>query len=111
MGNRQCQKRVLFSEDLAEICLLILENDNFDIDPIINVGSGEEISIKKLSKEIAKLTKYDGKIIWDKTKPNGVSRKLLCSKRAKKIGWKSNTSLADGIKKTYDWYLKNNELF
>ena len=75
-GTGNVKREFLFSEDLAEICLLILENDNFDIDPIINVGSGEEISIKKLSKEIAKLTKYDGKIIWDKTKPNVDSRKL-----------------------------------
>ena len=82
-----------------------LEN-NFD-ESIFNVGSGEELSIAKLAKVIAKITEFDGKIVWDKTMPNGTPRKLLDSSKFLKLGWQPEITLKEGIRKTYEWYVKN----
>jgi GDP-L-fucose synthase len=72
-----------------------------------NIGSGKDISIKELAEIIQKLTGHKGKIIWDKSKPDGTPRKLLNISKMKNIGWKYSTELNDGIKKTFEWYLKN----
>ena len=73
---------------------------------IINVGSGDEYTIKPYSK-IAKLIGFKGKIKWDTNKPDGVKRKLLSSSRAHKLGWRNMTNFDEGLKKTYNWFLKN----
>ena len=73
----------------------------------LNVGSGEEISIKNLAEKISVLTNFKGKIEWDQEKPNGNPRKMLDSSRIFKLGWSPKTSLDDGIKKTYIHYLNS----
>ena len=78
-------------------------------DDILNVGSNEEITINKLAEKIKHTINFEGKLNFDKSKPDGNPRKLLDSSNINKIGWKSKTTLTDGLTKTYNWYLENQE--
>ena len=71
----------------------------------INVGTNEDISIKKFSKKISKLLNYNGKIIFDRSKPDGTKRKLMNSSLAKKLGWKAKSNLENNLKKTLSKYI------
>ena len=104
-GTGSPLREFLHVDDLAEAIIFTLEN-NLKED-YYNVGSGQEISISNLALMIKKITKYDGKIVWNKSKPNGTPRKLLDVSRLKKIGWQSKIDLKEGIENTYNWYLKN----
>ena len=73
----------------------------------LNVGSGEEISIKNLVKKIAKFTSYNGEISWDLTKQDGTPRKLLNSERIKTLGWKPEITLDEGIKSTLELFIQS----
>ena len=73
----------------------------------INLGTGEEFTIKKLANIIKKVVNYKGKIEFDKSKPDGIKRKILDNSRLKKLGWKPNISIEEGIKNTYQDFLKN----
>jgi GDP-L-fucose synthase len=75
----------------------------------VNVGTGSEISIKDLASLIAEIIGYEGKIIWDTTKPNGTPRKLLDLSKMKSSGWKAKTKLKEGIRLTYNRYIRNPE--
>ena len=74
---------------------------------IVNIGSGEEISIKNLAIMIQELIKFEGKLAFDESKPDGNPRKLLNNNYINSMGWKPKTNLHAGLKKTYDWFLKN----
>ena len=74
---------------------------------LINIGSGEEVSIMDLAQIIKNIVGYDGMLDFDKTKPDGNPRKLLDSSQIMKMGWKPIYNLETGIKKTYDWFLEN----
>jgi GDP-L-fucose synthase len=104
-GNGSPLREFLNVQDLARAVLFTLEN-NFD-ECIFNVGSGEDLSIAKLAKIVAEIIEFDGKIVWDKTMPNGTPRKLLDSSKFLKLGWQPEVSLQEGINKTYEWYIKN----
>ena len=73
----------------------------------INIGIGKDLTISDLANLIAEIIKYPGKIIYDESKPDGVSKKLLDVTRLHKLGWREKTSLRDGIRKVYKWFLKN----
>jgi GDP-L-fucose synthase len=72
----------------------------------VNIGTGEDISIKDLALLIAKTVGYEGEVIFDSSKPDGTPRKLLDVTKASSLGWNFEISLADGIAKTYQWYLE-----
>lgn len=74
---------------------------------IINIGCGEDLSIKELANKVKAITGYKGKIIWDKTKPDGTPRKLLNIDKLKKLGWKPKINLDKGILGTYRWFVEN----
>ena len=74
---------------------------------VLNIGTNREVSIKELSELVAKEVGYTGKILWDTTKPNGTPRRALDTSKMDSLGWKSNTSLEDGLKITVDWFLQN----
>ena len=74
---------------------------------IYNIGTGVDITIKELSNIVKKIIGYRGKILWDINKPDGTPRKLMDISRMNKIGWSYSTDLENGIKKTYQWFLKN----
>ena len=112
-------REFLYVDDLAEACVFVLEswapnsNSNNQISLNselcwLNVGSDDEISIKELAILISDLVNYNGKIVWDFSKPDGTPRKKLDTSRLKNLGWISKTSLKIGIKKTIEAYKKEN---
>ena len=97
-GTGKPLREFMYVDDFTEAILIVMNKYNSS-EPI-NVGSGEEISIGNLAKLIAKITKFRGKIIYNKKFPDGVPRKILNSSKIKKLGWKPKTKLYQGIKKT-----------
>lgn len=107
-GTGNAYREFLYVDDLAEAILLIALQDNskieklfLDKDCFINVGTGMEISINELAKKISKITGYKGKIVFDKSKPDGTPRKILDSTLINSIGWKPKITLEEGLEKTY----------
>ena len=103
-GTGKPKREFLHVDDLAEACLFLMKNYNER--ETLNIGTGVDVSIKKLAEEVKAVTKYQGKIIYYKTKPDGTPRKLLNVKRIHKLGWKHKIELNEGIKKTYKSYLE-----
>ena len=104
-GSGSPRREFLHADDLGRACLYLLEN--YDDEVAINVGVGEDVSIKELAELIQKITGYEGKIQWDSAKPDGTPRKLLDVSRITAMGWKAEISLEDGIHSTYEWYKAN----
>lgn len=104
-GSGKPLREFIFVDDLAEALIFLAEN--YSDDDIINVGSGNEISILDLAKMIAKQVGFKGEILTDTSKPDGTPRKLLDSSKLHQLGWQANTKLPAGIKVTYDWAIKN----
>ncbi len=108
-GTGKAKREFMFVDDLADaIKFLIKRKFKYNI---INIGSGEEISIKKLAEKIKNITGYKGKIIFNKNYPDGTPRRIVSSEKINKMGWKSKIKLNDGIKLTYKYFLKNYKLF
>ena len=103
-GTGKPLREFLHVDDLAEAVLFSLENKLSA--SIYNVGSGEEISIKELSLMIARITGFEGKIVFDSNNLDGTPRKLLDSSKIIKLGWKKTINLYEGIEFTYKNYLK-----
>jgi GDP-L-fucose synthase len=104
-GDGSPKREFLHVDDLAEECYVCMKK--YSSDNIINIGSGEEVTIKELSGLIAKSVNYENKIEWDISKPNGTPRKFLNSDKIRALGWVPKISLEDGIMKTYEWYIQN----
>src|SRR6266581_2511322 len=104
-GTGKPRREFLHVDDLAAACLLLLEK--YDSPEIINVGCGEDISIRELAELICDVVGFDGKLVWDKTKPDGTPRKLLDVARIRKLGWQATIPLRKGIAQTYEWFLAN----
>src|SRR5881296_446635 len=104
-GTGKPRREFLHVDDLASACLLLLEN--YDSPEIINVGYGEDISIRELAELICDVVGFDGELAWDTTKPDGTPRKLLDVSKIRALGWKLAIPLRDGIVRTYEWFLKN----
>jgi GDP-L-fucose synthase len=104
-GSGSPRREFLHADDLGRACLYLLEN--YDDEVAINVGVGEDVSIKELAELIQKITGFEGNIEWDSSKPDGTPRKLLDVSRISALGWKAQISLEDGIRSTYEWYKAN----
>ena len=104
-GDGSPLREFLYVDDLAELCVFLM--NNYSGNETVNAGSGKEITIKELSELVAKTVGYEGKIVWDTTKPNGTPRKLLDVSKATKLGWTYHTELEDGLKLAYDDFLNN----
>jgi GDP-L-fucose synthase len=105
-GTGTPQREFLFVDDLAEACLFLMEEYN---DPeIVNIGTGEDVSIKELADIIKDIVGYEGSIVWDSSKPDGTPRKLLNVSKIHQLGWKHKKELKQGIQETYAWYKNNN---
>ena len=98
-GTGNPMREFLYVEDLAEACVYLMLNYNES--EIINIGTGEDISIKDLSFLIKKVVGFSGEIVFDSSNPDGTPKKLLDVSKINNLGWKHKTSLIDGIKKTY----------
>ena len=104
-GSGNPLREFLYVDDLAYAIEFIISKDMST--NLINIGSGEEVSIMELAQIIKNIVGYDGMLDFDKTKPDGNPRKLLDSSQIMKMGWKPIHNLETGIKKTYDWFLGN----
>lgn len=104
-GSGSPLREFLFVDDLADALIFLMNNYNENIH--INIGTGRDISIKDLAFLIKEIVGYEGEIKFDTSKPDGTPRKLLDVSRINKLGWQAKTDLRDGIKLTYEWYLKN----
>ena len=103
-GTGTPRREFMHVRDLAEAILWLM--NNYDQKQFLNVGTGQDESIKDLALLVKKIVGYDGEIIFDSSKPDGMPRKLLDVSKINSLGWKANIGLEDGLRKTYDWYLK-----
>jgi GDP-L-fucose synthase len=101
-GDGSAMREFLHVHDLAEACYVCMQNYNEA--EHINVGTGEDVTIKQLAETIASVVGYHGEIEWDTSKPNGTPRKVLNVDKIKSLGWEPKISLRDGIESTYCWY-------
>ena len=104
-GSGLAKREFLYSEDMADACVFLMEN--YSSSEIINIGNGKDYEIRELAEMISSCVDYSGDIKFDTTKPDGMPRKVVDVTKLNSIGWIAKTSFEDGIKKTYDWYLKN----
>lgn len=105
-GDGSASREFIFVEDAAEA--IVLATEIYDGKEPINIGNGQEISIRELIKILTNLLKFQGKIIWDKTKPNGQpKRRLDVSKAEKYFDFRAKIELEEGLKRTIEWYLEN----
>jgi GDP-L-fucose synthase len=104
-GDGSAMREFLHVDDLAEACYICMQNYNES--EHINIGTGEDVTIKQLAETIADVVEFMGDIEWDITKPNGTPRKVLNVDKIKSLGWKPSINLKEGIKNTYQWYLEN----
>lgn len=104
-GTGKPKREFLYVDDLADACVFLIKNYNNS--DIINIGTGKDLSIKELAEAVKEIVGFNGKIIWNTSKPDGTPQKLLNVNRLHKLGWRHKINLIDGIKMTYEWY-KNN---
>jgi len=104
-GSGKPRREFLHVTDLASACLFLLEK--YDSPEIINIGWGEDISIRELAELICDVVGFDGELVWDATKPDGTPRKLLDTTKLRALGWQPTIPLRQGVAQTYDWFLKN----
>jgi GDP-L-fucose synthase len=107
-GDGSAMREFLHVDDLAEACYVCMQK--YDEPEHVNVGTGEDITIKELAETISRVVGFMGDIEWDTTKPNGTPRKVLNINKIKSLGWEPKISLNAGIKKTYEWGLKNDRI-
>jgi len=103
-GTGHPLREFLYSDDLARACVFLLEN--YDEENFINVGYGNDISIRELAETVQRVVGFEGKIVWDTTKPDGTPRKLMDSSRLFALGWRPKIDLDVGIKLAYADFLK-----
>ena len=104
-GTGAPRREFLHADDFAEACAVLL--DRYESDQLINVGVGEDVTIRELAELIREIVGYPGRIEWDTAQPDGTPRKLLEVSRIHALGWRAQIPLADGIRRTYEWYLAN----
>lgn len=108
-GTGQPRREFLYVDDLAEACIFMLKNYNYkDIGDLINIGTGQDLTIKQLAELIKAVVGFRGELKFNPDKPDGTPRKLLDVSKIHALGWQAKTSLEDGLEKTYDWFCGNN---
>ncbi|MFM8764701.1 MAG: GDP-L-fucose synthase family protein [Spartobacteria bacterium] len=104
-GSGTPRRAFLHVDDLADACFFLLEN--YDSPEIVNIGCGEEISIKALAETVCEVLGFEGSLVFDASKPDGTPRKLMNVGRLLALGWKPRIGLKEGIRDAYEWFLKN----
>lgn len=104
-GDGSPLREFLYVDDLANLCVFLM--NCYSGNETVNAGTGKELTIKELAALVAKVVGYTGEIRWDTSKPNGTPRKLLDVSKAERLGWHYQTELEDGIRLTYEDFLKN----
>lgn len=116
-GTGTPRRELLYSDDLAEACLFLMNLDDNrynsllteDIPPLVNIGTGEDVTIRELAEIVAKILGFKGELVFDTTKPDGTPRKLMDVTRLHNLGWHHTTSLEEGIHIT--WEAVRSQLF
>jgi GDP-L-fucose synthase len=106
-GTGNPRREFIHADDIADASIWLLTKVGEDLDLPINVGVEMDYSIKELAEHVANVVGYDGQINWDTSKPDGAPRKLLDSSRIKTTGWQAKTPFVQGLKDSYEWYLKH----
>ena len=106
-GDGSARREFLNAYDVADACVFLMENYNSS--DIINIGYGEDYTIKEIVEIIKDVVDYKGNIIWDTTKPNGTPKRLLDSTKLFNLGWKPKVELRQGLKDAYTWFRENNK--
>ena len=104
-GDGSPMREFLYVDDLAILCVFLM--NHYSGNETVNAGSGKELSIKELTEKVARIVGYEGKIMWDPTRPNGTPRKLLDVSKAKALGWEAKVGLDEGIRLAYEDFLHN----
>jgi GDP-L-fucose synthase len=103
-GSGTPRREFMYVDDMADACVFLMESGYKD--GLINIGVGEDVSIKELAELVCKVVRYEGELVFDTTKPDGTPRKLLDVSKLTALGWKPKTSLADGINEAYKDFLR-----
>jgi GDP-L-fucose synthase len=107
-GTGSPKREFLFVDDLASACVYLMQNyDAKHIGEFVNIGTGMDLTIRELADLIKTIVGYHGEIRWDTSKPDGTPQKLLDLSRIDSLGWKARVGLEEGIRLTYEWYMKN----
>lgn len=104
-GTGTPKREFLYADDLADACLFLM--DNYEGNEIVNIGVGEDISIKDLALLVKKVVGFAGNLIFDSSKPDGTPRKLVDVTKLNSLGWNATTTLENGVEKAYQWFLEN----
>jgi len=104
-GTGKPRREFLHADDLASAAVFLMQH--YHEGEIINVGTGEDVTIAELANLVSDVVDFDGILKFDTAKPDGTPRKLLDVSRLHALGWRHKITLADGIQSTYDWYLQN----
>jgi len=104
-GSGTPRREFLHVDDLADACFFLLEN--YDSPEIVNIGCGEDVSIKELAETVCEVLGFQGSLVFDTSKPNGTPRKLMNVGKLLALGWKPRIGLKEGIRDAYEWFLKN----
>lgn len=104
-GSGKPRREFMHVDDMADACLFLLKN--YDSPEIVNVGCGEDITIRDLAELICDVVGYEGALTFDATKPDGTPRKLLDVSKLNGLGWRASIPLREGIARTYEWFLQN----
>lgn len=104
-GSGTPLREFLYSEDMADACIYLMET--YEGNEFFNIGTGKEITIRELAELVKEVVGYEGKLVFDASKPDGTPRKLLDVSRIEAAGWTYKTELRDGIEKAYKWFIEN----
>jgi GDP-L-fucose synthase len=102
-GSGNPRREFLHVDDLADACVFLLEN--YDSPEIINIGYGEDVTIRELAETVCEVLDYKGELTFDSSKPDGTPRKLLDTQKLFGLGWRPKIALRDGIRNAYEWFL------
>ncbi len=104
-GTGSPKREFLHVDDMADACVYLMENyDVAEVGEFVNIGTGNDLTIRALAELIKAIVGYEGAIVFDTTKPDGTPRKLLDVTKLHSLGWQAKIALEDGIKQAYDWY-------
>lgn len=104
-GTGKPLREFLYVDDMADACVYLLEN--YSGEQHVNIGTGEEVTIKHLAETVQKIVGYTGKIVWNSDMPDGTPRKLTDVSKLHGIGWRHKVELEEGVKREYDWFREN----
>jgi len=121
-GTGEPRREFLYSDDMADACLALMRLPDAEFDvllnrpssegrqaPLINIGCGEDLTVRELAQTIARVIGFNGELVFDHSKPDGTPRKLLDVSRMEKLGWRPKVSLSEGIKLAYAAYLEHRQ--